>query len=1142
MAKDDSDLAIDIGVSMQKLNRQLAKVEADFVKAAKKQEASFKKTNERIAKDFDRLQQQANASLSKIRAPTGLSSLGGLGAGLAGALSARELVRMTSTWTDLSGRVGLAVGQMDQAPEVMKRISEMARRTYSSLELTAESYLANATTLRELGLSTSESLDFTEALNNALVVSGAKAQTAASVQDALSKAMALGALKGDQLNTVIASGGRVAELLAEELGVGVNQLRKIGTEGGITGAVIDKALRGNLEKLRTEADSMSATISDAFQLLQNAVLEYVGTTDKGLDASERLAAALIFVADNIDLVVAAGGVLAGRVLGPAMLALLTRTSAAFVATAAALRTTAATAGAAAAAMTGLKAAMSFLGGPIGLVLAGLTALPLVTTSAAERTAELRRVGEGAATALNAFAEASEKAKAEQSGLAGEVSRTTANLLMQSRAALQVSLKELRKQAGAQDGRLTGSSNWIFAGEIDGAVRVLEPAARAGAEFNSHLSDIRTGLQGIGSRKTDVAALVARMDQLAGVGDEVSGILAEVDARLKEGDSRALEEAKVELIRLAEAAGAFEAELAAVKKAKTAEEQRAAFDLLRKSMGEASQAGQVLRDTLMSSLRENLSDWANTEILISAVEEALKGNLQAAQAILANGNPFAKVEAGASSATTAVNALKEAMDALPKEIQTRVSGLENASEGLTASASLLRQFEGFSATPYWDVNAYRAGFGSDEITLADGSVHQITAGMRVSVEDANRDLLRRIGNFQDGIRRDIGAETFESFNPAQQAALTSVAYNYGSLPDRIVAAIRSGNNDSIVTAIASLQEHNGGVNRDRRLAEASIFANGVGVESAAQRQESDAAKAKAEAEREAKDAITERTKAEKEAKEARADLVKQATQQVNDAAFEVELIGKTASEQARLRAIYLLTNDAKARGIDLNERLAGSEKTYGDIIAEQAAKVGEYVAQQDRRTKAVENAAEREQFLVGVQDTLKDGLLDAIVAGNSFADVLGNVAKMLAKAALEAALFGSGPFSGGGSGLLGGLFGSIFGGGDKLVGALRGAGAPAVLPGRANGGPVTAGQMYMTGERGPEPFVPAVNGRILSVPQAQAALRGGQGGGSATFAPQIHIAGDASEKTVALIKAALAQEGAKFPSRWRAAQKEFSQRT
>lgn len=196
---------------------------------------------------------------------------------LGAAISVRQLVAYTDTWTDLRSRVDLATGSQERGALVMDRLAKMARRTYSSLEQTTGSYLANATALRELGLSTNDTLDFTEALNNALVVSGARQERAASVSTALSKAMALGTLRGDNLNTVIQSGGRVAELLAAELGVNVNALRGLGAQGVITGDVIRRALVGNLELLRAEADAMPATIGDAFVLMGNAALGLVGT-------------------------------------------------------------------------------------------------------------------------------------------------------------------------------------------------------------------------------------------------------------------------------------------------------------------------------------------------------------------------------------------------------------------------------------------------------------------------------------------------------------------------------------------------------------------------------------------------------------------------------------------------------------------------------------------------------------------------------------------------------------------------------------------------------------------------------------------------------------------------------------------------
>ena len=99
------------------------------------------------------------------------------------------------------------------------------------------------------------------------------------------------------------------------------------------------------------------------------------------------------------------------------------------------------------------------------------------------------------------------------------------------------------------------------------------------------------------------------------------------------------------------------------------------------------------------------------------------------------------------------------------------------------------------------------------------------------------------------------------------------------------------------------------------------------------------------------------------------------------------------------------------------------------IDRQAQSIGELTAK-------YEQAQERAQFFEQAQQTLKDGLVDAIVEGKNLSGVLEDLAKMLAKAALQAALFGEGPLGGGGSSLLGSLLPAIFGGG---AGAATGAG-------------------------------------------------------------------------------------------------------
>jgi len=65
--------------------------------------------------------------------------------------------------------------------------------------------------------------------------------------------------------------------------------------------------------------------------------------------------------------------------------------------------------------------------------------------------------------------------------------------------------------------------------------------------------------------------------------------------------------------------------------------------------------------------------------------------------------------------------------------------------------------------------------------------------------------------------------------------------------------------------------------------------------------------------------------------------------------------------------------------------------------------------------------------------------------------------------------------------LGALFGGRSGRGGGLLGALGNLASSLFggAPGRATGGPVTGGQAYMVGERGPELFMPTAAGRIAA---------------------------------------------------------------
>lgn len=210
---------------------------------------------------FGAISQSLNA-LEKKTASVGRAMVGAF-AGLVSVSTLKSIGAINSEWADLSGRLRRVTADEEDFKFVTEQLGEVAEKTWSGLAETVESYLSMQGPLADMGYTTKEQLTFVAALNDAMVVSGAKGEVAASVQNALNKAMATGVLRGENLNTVIEKGGRVADALAEYLGVTVSELRALGAEGRITSGVVYEAIAGSASVFRSESEAMAATFTDA---------------------------------------------------------------------------------------------------------------------------------------------------------------------------------------------------------------------------------------------------------------------------------------------------------------------------------------------------------------------------------------------------------------------------------------------------------------------------------------------------------------------------------------------------------------------------------------------------------------------------------------------------------------------------------------------------------------------------------------------------------------------------------------------------------------------------------------------------------------------------------------------------------------
>lgn len=249
------------------------------------------------AKNIDRAK---NSSDGASRSIDSLASAARTAGGIfVAAFSIASLKDYADQWSDMQSQVGAATGDMAGAGDQMQRLVDIANASYAPLQQTISAYAGNVSTLQAMGRSAAEAADFTESLNHMLVLTATRGERAASVQNALSRAMATGKLQAEGLETILANGGEVANALAKELGVSTLQLRAMASEGRITGDVIANALIKNLDDVSARAAEMPATVGDAFTRVNTNFTALVGTLDQTTGASATAAGAIISLADGV---------------------------------------------------------------------------------------------------------------------------------------------------------------------------------------------------------------------------------------------------------------------------------------------------------------------------------------------------------------------------------------------------------------------------------------------------------------------------------------------------------------------------------------------------------------------------------------------------------------------------------------------------------------------------------------------------------------------------------------------------------------------------------------------------------------------------------------------------------------------------
>jgi tape measure domain-containing protein len=225
-------------------------------------------------------------------------AFGGLAIIASAGLGLDTIQRYGDMLVDTTNRLALLTNSTEEANATMEALFETSKLTRTGFEGTAIVYSRVALALRDANVPMAEMIQFTSTLNKAIILSGTKSVEAGQALIQLSQGMASGALRGDELRSVMEQLPYVADLIADKMGVFRASLRNLGREGKITTTIVRDAIQEATEGVDKAFKKTTVSVSQAGNYLETSFLQSFKKLNEAIPLVKMLSGSLILLADN----------------------------------------------------------------------------------------------------------------------------------------------------------------------------------------------------------------------------------------------------------------------------------------------------------------------------------------------------------------------------------------------------------------------------------------------------------------------------------------------------------------------------------------------------------------------------------------------------------------------------------------------------------------------------------------------------------------------------------------------------------------------------------------------------------------------------------------------------------------------------
>ena len=191
-----------------------------------------------------------------------------------GSLAAvKKVINLSDTLASTNARLNLLVDDGGSVAELEQQIMASAQRSRSV-------YFDTASAVAKLGLNAGGAFDhdmnqviaFMEQVNKQFVIGGATAQEQSNAMIQLTQAMAAGALRGEELNSILEGAPGIARAIEQYMGIAEGSIKKYASQGLVTADIVKNALFSIADETNAKFESMPKTWAQIWIGMKNKAL------------------------------------------------------------------------------------------------------------------------------------------------------------------------------------------------------------------------------------------------------------------------------------------------------------------------------------------------------------------------------------------------------------------------------------------------------------------------------------------------------------------------------------------------------------------------------------------------------------------------------------------------------------------------------------------------------------------------------------------------------------------------------------------------------------------------------------------------------------------------------------------------------